>query len=313
MGVNQANDPFEWKLANTMSMKRPVNDQRTTVGIIGMGLIGSSIAAAVRSCSPGVRLKGYDSCAVVREQVRLLNLVDEVSGNAAQCAAETDLMILCVPVGAMESVAKSMAESLAPHTIVTDVGSTKSEVSSILRRILPDAKVVPAHPIAGSDRSGPAAGTAELFKDRWCILTPEPDTSLEVIQTVSTFWQSLGARVEIMAPEDHDLIAAAISHVPHLLAFSAVAAVAALEKQHGRSFIKFAAAGFQDFTRLAAANPLIWKDILLTNKAAIADVSTVFRDMVQLLDNMIVAGDEQALLGLLEKVQQARLNISAGS
>ncbi len=288
-----------------------MTNQFATVGIIGLGLIGSSVAAAVRSRSPGIRLKAHDSSTDVQEQARRLNLVDEVSESAARCATETDLVILCVPVGAMVSVAKSIAESLAAATIVMDVGSSKAAISSSLRRNLPGARIVPAHPIAGSERSGPAAGAADLFQDRWCILTPDEQSSAGDVQAVSIFWRSLGAQVEIMTAQEHDLVMAAISHVPHLLAFSAIAAAAGLEEKHGRPFIKFAAGGFRDFTRLAGANPLIWKDILLSNKVAIADVSAIFRDMAEMLENTIATGDEEALLGALEKVQRIRLGMNA--
>lgn len=286
-----------------------MTNQFATVGIIGLGLIGSSIAAAVRSRRPGIRLKAHDSSADVQEQARRLNLVDEFSESAARCVAGTDLVILCVHIGAMGSVAKSIAKSIAATTIVMDVGSSKAATSSSLRRNLPDARIVPAHPVAGSERSGPAAGAADLFQDRWCILTPDEQTSAGDIQAVSIFWQSLGAQVEIMTAQEHDLVVAAISHVPHLLAFSAIAAVAGLEETHRRPFTKFAASGFRDFTRLAAANPLIWKDILLSNKAAIADVSAVFRDMAEILENLIATGDEEALLGALERVQRIRLGM----
>jgi cyclohexadieny/prephenate dehydrogenase len=287
--------------------------QRTfeTIAILGLGLIGSSIARAVRASGSNARLKAYDQDSAVREQVARLNLVDDMCESASQAAAGSDLVVLCVPVGAIEGLAKSMSGSLAPQAVVMDVGSSKALVGCALRRHLPDATIVPAHPIAGSHRSGPAAGSAELFQDRWCILTPDENTSPSDVEAVSAFWQSLGAKVEVMPARQHDLVVAAISHVPHLLAFSSVAAVAALEEQHGHPFIKYAAGGFRDFTRLAAADPIVWKDIFLSNKPAIAEVSALFRSMSEALERLIADGDEDALLGTLRRVQEMRLGLES--
>lgn len=296
---------------SSTSADRPEIERRfASVAIVGMGLIGSSVARALRASQPGARLKGYDQQANVREQVRQLGLVDEVAASAAEAASGSELVILCVPVGTSEAVACSLGPALGASAIVTDVGSSKSLVAARLRRVLPGARLVPAHPIAGSDRSGPDAGSAELFRDRWCILTPDEHARTEDVESISAFWRSLGARVEIMSAEQHDLVLAAISHVPHLLAFASMAAVAALEEEHGHDFTRFAAGGFRDFTRLAAANPQVWKDIFLSNKVAIRGVSTVFRSMSEQLERLVEADDEEALLRALGNAQRTRLAMS---
>lgn len=296
---------------SSTSADRPEIERRfASVAIVGMGLIGSSVARALRASQPGARLKGYDQQATVREQVRQLGLVDEVAASAAEAASGSELVILCVPVGTSEAVARSLGPALGASAIVTDVGSSKSLVAARLRRVLPGARLVPAHPIAGSDRSGPDAGSAELFRDRWCILTPDEHARTEDVESISAFWRSLGARVEIMSAEQHDLVLAAISHVPHLLAFASMAAVAALEEEHGHDFTRFAAGGFRDFTRLAAANPQVWKDIFLSNKVAIRGVSTVFRSMSEQLERLVEADDEEALLRALGNAQRTRLAMS---
>lgn len=283
------------------------------ITIIGLGLIGSSVARAIRRVRPAIRLRGYDNSAAVRGEVRELNLVDELFERASEATSNSDLVILCVPVGSIRRVAQDASAGISPSAIVIDVGSSKSLASAVLRQSLPNARIVPAHPFAGSERSGPAAGSAELFRDRWCILTPDEHAALEDVEAVASFWRSLGSRVEIMSAEQHDLVAAAISHVPHLLAFSSVAAVTALEEKHGQPFIKFASGGFHDFTRLAAANPLVWKDVFLSNKSAIIEVCALFRNMAGMLERLIEDGDEDALLGALEKPQLTRLNMSLGS
>jgi len=290
-----------------------VAKQFRTVAIIGLGLIGSSIARALGASDPGVHLKAYDFAIEVRQQARRLNVVHQVAESADDAVSGADLVILCVPVRAMEAVAQSLSRSIGKDAIVTDVGSSKSLVSSVLRRILPGARIVPGHPVAGSERSGPEAGSAELFEGRWCILTPDRHTDPDDVEAIASFWRSLGAKVEIMSAQQHDLVLAAISHVPHLLASSSVAAVAALEEKHGQPFLEFSAGGFHDFTRIAAANASVWKDIFLSNKEAIVQVCSLFRNMAERLEQLITDEDEATLLQELEQARQVRLNLNVNS
>lgn len=281
-----------------------------TVAIIGLGLIGSSIARAVRKSHPYIRLEGYDLAAEVRDQARQLDLLDQVREVADEAVSGANLVIFCVPIGAMEALTRSLSAGIGKDAIVSDVGSSKSFVSSILRRNMPRARIVPAHPVAGSEKSGPQAGSSDLFEGRWCILTPDEHTTPEDVGHVSLFWRSLGAKVKVMSPEQHDLILAAISHVPHLLASSAVAAVTALERKHEHPFMEFSAGGFRDFTRIAAANSALWKDIFLTNKEAIAQVCSMFRSVSEQLEQLIATGDEAGLLQELNQARQARLDLN---
>ncbi len=280
-----------------------------SVAIVGLGLIGSSIASAVRSSQAGVRITGYDVAPQVREQARQMGLADRVADHVQDAVRGSDLIVLCVPVGAIEGVASSMSGSVLPDSLVTDVGSTKAKVGAALRKALPHARIVPAHPVAGSERSGPAAGSAQLFEGRWCILTPEPDAAPEDVEAVAAFWRSLGTKVEIMSAARHDRLLAAISHVPHLIAYSTLAAVAALEQQQGQPIMKYAGGGFRDFTRIAGADPQMWSDIFLSNREAVLETAAAFRTMAKRIESLIAAGDEAALVEQLESARRTRLDL----
>src|SRR6185503_14457307 len=194
-----------------------MNPPFQSVAIIGLGLIGSSIARAVHERLPGVRLSGYDLDPAVRERARALALVDRVADAAGEAARGADLVIFCVPVGAMAAAAEAVAPGIAADALVSDVGSCKSFVVEELRRALPEARIVPAHPVAGTENSGPDAGFASLFQGRWCILTPEAGAEAADVARLSDFWAALGARVEIMDAAHHDVVLAVTSHLPHLI------------------------------------------------------------------------------------------------
>lgn len=283
-----------------------------TIAIIGLGLIGSSIARAARLADPSLCLKGYDASAEVCDVARRLKLVDEVRQLPEEVVRDADLVILCVPVGIMEEIACSITASVSASAIITDVGSSKTWVGRMLRTSMPGARIVPAHPVAGSEQSGPLAGSPDLFRGRWCILTPETCTEASDTEAVSSFWQALGAKVAIMTAEQHDLVLAGISHVPHLLAFSAVAAVIELENEQGYPIFEFAAGGFRDFTRIAAANPQVWRDIFISNKAAILEVSSRFRTAAERLEGLLLAEDDHAILKELMAAQEARSGMFLG-
>ena len=265
------------------------------VALIGLGLIGSSIARGVREAMPGVELRAYDSSQGVRHRAAPLELVDVLADNPANAAAGADLVIFCVPVGAMADAARMVAPHLAPGAIVSDVGSCKRLVLGALKQALPGAIVIPAHPIAGTENSGPEAGFAALFRNRRCILTPEPDTEPAAIDRLAAFWSALGARVEIMDAARHDLVLAVTSHLPHLIAYTIVGTASHLEAVTEGEVIRYSAGGFRDFTRIAASDPTMWRDIFLSNRDAVLDVLGRFLGDLDALERAIRGGDGDAL------------------
>ncbi|GAA4757200.1 prephenate/arogenate dehydrogenase family protein [Sphingomonas daechungensis] len=266
-----------------------------SVTVIGLGLIGSSIARSVREAMPGVRLNGFDVSADVCDRAASLQLVDLLAEGSEAAVSGADLVILCVPVGAMAEAAISIAPHLRPGTIVTDVGSAKGLIAREIRAALPDAVVIPAHPIAGTENSGPEAGFAGLFRNRWCILTPEDSTDPADIARLVSFWDALGARVEIMDAARHDLVLAITSHLPHLIAFTIVGTASHLEAVTEGEVIKYSAGGFRDFTRIAASNPVMWRDVFLANQEAVLDVLGRFLADLGSLENAIREADGPAL------------------
>lgn len=277
-----------------------------TVALIGLGLIGSSIARGVRDALPDLKLSGYDADPAVRARARELSLADNVSDNPAEAVAEADLVILCVPVGAMETAARAFAPGLKSDAIVSDVGSCKAPVLRALRTALPDAQVIPGHPIAGTEKSGPDAGFAALFHRRWCILTPEQDADAKAVERLAGFWQALGAKVEIMDAERHDLVLAVTSHLPHLIAFTIVGTASHLEEVTEGEVIKYSAGGFRDFTRIAASDPTMWRDVFLANSEAVLEVLHHFQDDLDGLVKAIRSGDGGALFDWFSRTRDIR-------
>ena len=276
------------------------------VAIIGLGLIGSSIARAVRKRLPGVRLSAYDLDEAVRKRALTLQLADLVAHQPAHAVAGADLVILCVPVGSMKTAAQSVAEHLQPATLVSDVGSSKAAVAALLREALPHARIIPAHPVAGTENSGPDSGFPELFMDRWCILTPDEDARAEDVERLSTFWGALGARVEVMEAAHHDRVLAVTSHLPHLIAFAMVETAADLERVTENEIIKYSGGGFRDFTRIAASDPSMWRDIFLTNKEAVLDMLQHFTTNLTHLQRAIEQEDSEALFSLFTRARAVR-------
>jgi cyclohexadieny/prephenate dehydrogenase len=277
-----------------------------TVALIGLGLIGSSIARGVREALPHVRLGGYDADPAVRGRARELSLADNIPDDPAKAVAEADLVILCVPVGAMGAVARAIGPGLKPDAIVSDVGSCKAPVLKALRTALPDALIIPGHPIAGTERSGPDAGFAALFHRRWCILTPEEGVDSEAIERLTRFWEALGAKVEIMDAERHDLVLAVTSHLPHLIAFTIVGTASHLEEVTEGEVIKYSAGGFRDFTRIAASDPTMWRDVFLANSEAVLEVLQHFQDDLDGLVKAIRSGDGAALFDWFSRTRDIR-------
>jgi cyclohexadieny/prephenate dehydrogenase len=279
------------------------------VSVIGLGLIGSSILRAVREAMPTVHLTGHDGDAAVRETVRALDLCDDVTDTAGTSVTDADLVILCVPVGAMGEVAESIAADLPPEAIVSDVGSSKAGVAAALASALPNNAVVPAHPVAGTERSGPDAGFAALFHHRWCILTPMPGTPEAAVLRVTEFWKRLGAEVETMEPAHHDKVLAITSHLPHLIAYTIVGTASDLESVTQSEVIKYSAGGFRDFTRIAASDPTMWRDVFLTNKDAVLEMLQRFSEDLTALQRAIRWGDGDALFDLFTRTRAVRRSI----
>ena len=279
------------------------------VAIIGLGLIGSSIARAVREQLPEVRLSTFDADPAVRERARALDLADAVAEHAGGAVAEADLVILCVPVGAMGEAAAAIAGRLRPDTVISDVGSSKAAVAAALRAALPGARIVPAHPVAGTENSGPDAGFAALFRGRWCILTPDEDAATEDVERLSAFWTALGAKVEVMDPRHHDLVLAVTSHLPHLIAFTIVHTASDLERVTQSEVIKYSAGGFRDFTRIAASNPRMWRDIFLSNKEAVLGMLQRFSEDLSHLQRAIRNDDGDTLFDLFTRTRAVRRGI----
>ena len=276
------------------------------VAVIGLGLIGSSIAKAVMEFMPGVRLSAYDLDEAVRERALELRLADLVAHQPGDAVADADLVIFCVPVGSMRVAAQSVADRLQPATLVSDVGSSKAAVAAILREELPHARIIPAHPVAGSENSGPDAGFSKLFLDRWCILTPDANAQAEDVERLSTFWIALGARVEIMEAAHHDIVLSVTSHIPHLIAFAMVETASDLERVTQSEIIKYSGGGFRDFTRIAASDPTMWRDIFLTNREAVLDMLQHFTADLTNLQRAIEQEDGETLLSFFTRAQDVR-------
>ena len=279
------------------------------VSVIGLGLIGSSICRGVREAMPSVALSGYDADPAVRETARALTLVDDVADTPGAAVIDADLVILCVPVGAMGAVAAELAADLPADAIVSDVGSCKASVVEALSAALPGITIVPAHPVAGTERSGPEAGFAALFHKRWCIVTPPEGTPAVAIERVSEFWRRLGADIEIMAPDHHDRVLAVTSHLPHLIAYTIVGTASDLEEVTSSEVIKYSAGGFRDFTRIAASDPTMWRDVFLSNKDAVLDMLQRFSEDLSELQRAIRWGKGDALFDTFTKTRAIRRSI----
>ena len=280
------------------------------VALIGFGLIGGSIARAAK-------LQGLASEIVItarsektRARVKELGIVDRVVETNIEAVADADLVILCIPVGACGPVAQEIAAHLTPGTVVSDVGSVKAAVVRDMAPHLPkSAHFVPAHPVAGTEHSGPDSGFAELFINRWCILTPPEGTDPDAVQRLRAFWAGLGARVETMTPEHHDLVLAITSHLPHLIAYTIVGTAEELAQVTESEVIKFSAGGFRDFTRIAASDPTMWRDVFLANKEAVLEMLGTFNEDLSKLTRAIRRGDGEALFEHFARTRAIRRGI----
>jgi cyclohexadieny/prephenate dehydrogenase len=282
------------------------------LAIIGLGLIGSSIARAARRRNAARIIVAADRAADVCARVAELAIADEVAPTLAEAARGADLVILCVPVGADAAVAEEIAPHLKPAAIVSDVGSVKSAViAAVGPRLPPGVALIPAHPVAGTEQSGPDAGFATLFLHRWCILTPPDEADASALALVRAFWEALGSNVEVMTPAHHDLVLAITSHVPHLIAYNIVGTVADLEDATRSEVLKFSAGGFRDFTRIAASDPTMWRDVFLHNKEAVLEMLGRFNEDLTALQRMIRRGDGEGLFDLFTRTRAIRRGIVA--
>jgi cyclohexadieny/prephenate dehydrogenase len=274
-------------------MTKPLFD---TLALIGVGLIGSSIARAARAHGAVRSIVATARSPKTRKRVAELGIVDKVVDTNAQAVEGADLVIVCIPVGACGGVAKEIGPHLKPGAIVSDVGSVKGAIVRDMAPPLPKTvHFVPAHPVAGTEHSGPDAGFAELFDNRWCILTPPEGTAPEAVERLAAFWRLLGANVEIMTPEHHDLVLAITSHLPHLIAYTIVGTADELQTVTRSEVLKFSAGGFRDFTRIAASDPTMWRDVFLNNKGAVLEMLGRFNEDVAALTKAIRRGDGAAL------------------
>lgn len=282
------------------------------IAIIGFGLIGSSVARACRKLGLAQELVCIDRDPAVRARVAELGLCDSIISDAAKGVAGCDQVILCVPVMANAALAATIGPHLEPGTIVSDVGSVKGcVVRDVGPHLPPGVAFVPAHPVAGTEHSGPDAGFAELFQNRWCILTPPPETDPAAIQRIRAFWEAMGANVEVMTPDHHDRVLAITSHLPHLIAYNIVGTADDMEKVTQSEVIKFSAGGFRDFTRIAASDPTMWRDVFLTNKDAVLEMLGRFSEDLLALQRMIRWGDRDGLHALFTRARTIRRGIIA--
>ena len=280
-----------------------------TIAIIGIGLIGSSIARAAAKNRLYGSCRLYDAEQAVRDQAQTLRL-GEVTETLEAAVTGADCVVICTPVGVLGDVTEACAPFLQPGAILTDVGSVKAKASDAMAAHLPEGvHLVPGHPIAGTERSGPEAGFETLFEDRWCILTPRAGTPEAVTGQVAAFWEGMGSRVEVMDAARHDLVLAITSHLPHLIAFNIVATAEDLEQVTEGEVVKYSAGGFRDFTRIAASDPTMWRDVFLHNKEAVLETLGRFTEDLAALQRAIRWEDGDMLHQVFTRARGIRRSI----
>jgi len=282
------------------------------VAIIGLGLIGSSLARLLRQHGFADRLVACDADPAVLAAVRDLELADETEGDAVAGVRDADLVVIATPVSAYAAIARAIGPALAPGAILTDVGSVKE---AVIRDVMPSLPAgvhfVPGHPVAGTEHSGPRAGFAEMFRDRWCILTPPAGTDPEAVRRVAAMWEAGGMRVVEMSAEHHDKVLAMTSHLPHLIAYTIVSTATDLEESLQSEVIKFSAGGFRDFTRIAASDPVMWRDVFLNNREAVLDTLQRFTEDLNVLQRAIRRGEGDTLQAFFTRTRAIRRSVIA--
>jgi cyclohexadieny/prephenate dehydrogenase len=282
------------------------------VALIGLGLIGSSIAHVIRREKLANHIAGHAKSGKTRAIARRIGLADSIHETAAACVKDADLVILATPVGAYAKVAEEIAGHLKPGVTLSDVGSVKGAVVRDVAPYLPEAThFIPGHPVAGTEQSGPESGFADLFLNRWCILTPLPGSDAAAVARLEKFWRASGSNVEKMTPEHHDMVLAITSHLPHLIAYNIVATAADIEEVTNSEVIKFSAGGFRDFTRIAASDPTMWRDVFLNNKEAVLETLGRFSEDLSVLQRAIRWGDGETLFNLFTRSREVRRGIIA--
>jgi cyclohexadieny/prephenate dehydrogenase len=280
-----------------------------SVAIIGLGLLGGSIGLAIKARGLAIATTGWDRDPAVRQRAAERGLVGTVCETAEHAVAAADLVILCVPVGAMGDAARAIAPGLKPNAIISDVGSSKAAVATALAEALPGACIIPAHPVAGTEQSGPDAGFATLFAGRWCIITPPEGCDPAQLEALSAFWTALGSKVELMDAAHHDLVLAVTSHIPHLIAYTIVGTASDLEDVTQSEVIKYSAGGFRDFTRIAASDPVMWRDVFLSNKGAVLEMLGRFTEDLTAMQRAIRSADGDALFDLFTRTRAIRRQV----
>jgi cyclohexadieny/prephenate dehydrogenase len=280
------------------------------VALIGVGLIGSSLARVLRRDSPGTTIVACARREETLATVRRLALADETTHNPAAAAEGADLVVIATPLSAYAEIGQRISSALKGGAILTDVGSVKQ---AVIRDLLPHVResvhFVPGHPVAGTEHSGPESGFAELFRDRWCILTPLPETAPDAVTAVGQMWQSCGMRVVTMSADHHDKVLAMTSHLPHLIAYTIVGTATSLEESLKSEVIEFSASGFRDFTRIAASDPVMWRDIFLNNREAVLEIVQRFTEDLTALQRAIRWGEGDKLQELFTRTRTIRRSI----
>lgn len=280
------------------------------VALIGVGLIGSSLARVIRREGLAGEIVITTRSSATLERARELELGDRYEADAATAVKDADLIIVSVPVGASEAVAKEIAPALKPGAIITDVGSTKASVIAQMHpHMPPNVHFIPGHPLAGTEKSGPDAGFAELFENRWCILTPLEGTDATALEQLAEFWRACGSNIDMMDPQHHDMVLAMVSHLPHIIAYNIVGTADDLQTVTKSEVIKYSASGFRDFTRLAASDPTMWRDVCLHNKDAILEMLARFSEDLAALQRAIRWGDGDQLFDLFTRTRAVRRSI----
>jgi cyclohexadieny/prephenate dehydrogenase len=294
----------------TETEPRKIERPFTRAVVIGTGHIGSSLLRAMRRSQAARTIVGCDASESVRQRLSELGIVDHVEADAAAAVRGADLVIVATPLGAYASVAAQIAPHLGSGTIVTDVGSVKrTAIRDIAPRLPAHVHLVPGHPIAGTEHSGPDSGFAELFEGRWCILTPPAGTDAAVVERVAAIWRAAGSMVEIMDPDHHDQVLAITSHLPHLIAYTIVGTATDLEEHLKAEVIRYSASGFRDFTRIAASDPVMWRDIFLSNREAVLELLQRFSEDLTALQRAIRRGDGETLYNWFDRTRAIRRSI----
>jgi cyclohexadieny/prephenate dehydrogenase len=288
-------------------MITPIFDR---VAIIGFGLIGSSLARAIQAHGLAKTIIGCDSNPEARATIVRLSLAEMVTDDPAIAVQDADLVVIAAPLGAYAAIAARIAPVLKPGAIVSDVGSVKGPVVRDLPALLPEhIHLVPGHPIAGTENSGPASGFETLFEGRWFIMTPPPGTDEEAVRKVGDLWRRCGSLIEIMEATHHDKVLGITSHLPHLIAYTIVGTAADLEEDAQSEVIKFSASGFRDFTRIAASDPTMWRDVFLNNREAVLEMLQRFNEDLTALQRAIRVGDGEILFDLFSRTRAIRRRI----